>query len=81
MPEMSATWRRLLSDGYMPYDVVMKLIESNELQTMETGICADLILSNYFYIPFINYNIRYKGRIQGHFCGGDVQKSPQEILN
>lgn len=67
MPEMSATWRRLLSDGYMPYDVVMKLIESNELQTMESGICADLILSNYFYIPFINYNIRYKGRIQGHF--------------
>ncbi|MBK5244405.1 MAG: helix-turn-helix domain-containing protein [Eubacteriaceae bacterium] len=67
MPEMSAIWRRLLNDGYLPYNVVMNLIESNELQTMESGLCAELILSNFFYTPFINYNMRYKGKIQGHF--------------
>ncbi|WKY46789.1 helix-turn-helix domain-containing protein [Eubacteriaceae bacterium ES3] len=67
MSEMSATWRHLLKDGYIPYNVVMNLIESNELQTMESGYCADLIVSKYFYTPFINYNIRYKGKLQGHF--------------
>ncbi|MBU4438105.1 MAG: hypothetical protein L6276_11210, partial [Acetobacterium sp.] len=67
MPEMSANWRRLLSDGYLPYNIVMNLIESNELQSMETGLCADLIVSKFFYTPFINYNMRYKGKLQGHF--------------
>lgn len=67
MPEMSANWRRLLNDGYLPYNIVMNLIESNELQSMETGLCADLIVSKFFYTPFINYNMRYKGKLQGHF--------------
>ncbi|MBI4857441.1 MAG: helix-turn-helix domain-containing protein [Acetobacterium woodii] len=67
MPEMSANWRRLLSDGYLPYNIVMNLIESNELQSMESGLCADLIISKFFYTPFINYNMRHKGKLQGHF--------------
>lgn len=67
MPEMSANWRRLLSDGYLPYNIVMNLIESNELESMESGLCADLIVSKFFYTPFINYNMRYKGKLQGHF--------------
>lgn len=67
MPEMSANWRRLLNDGYLPYNIVMNLIESNELQSMESGRCADLIVSKFFYTPFINYNMRYKGKLQGHF--------------
>lgn len=67
MPEMSATWRRLLNDGYLPYNVVMNLIESNELQSMEAHRCAKLITSKFFYTPFINYNIRYKGKLRGHF--------------
>jgi hypothetical protein len=75
MPEMSVTWRRLLNDGYMPYKVVMNLIESHELLSMETGQCADLILSKYFYTPFINYNMRYKGKLQGHlFVVGMLKK-------
>jgi sugar diacid utilization regulator len=67
MSEMSANWRRLIHDGYLPYNIVMNLIESNELESMESGLCADLIVSKFFYTPFINYNMRYKGKLQGHF--------------
>jgi sugar diacid utilization regulator len=67
MREVSVNWRHLLNDGYLPYNVVMNLIESNELHSMENGRCANVILSKYFYTPFINYNIRYKEKLQGHF--------------
>ncbi|UYO64115.1 helix-turn-helix domain-containing protein [Acetobacterium wieringae] len=67
MSEMSVNWRHLLNDGYLPYNIVMNLIESNELQNMESGRCADLIVSKLFYTPFINYNMRHKGKLQGHF--------------
>ena len=75
MKEVSVNWRHLLDDGYLPYNVVMSLIESNELHAVENGRCANIILSKYFYTPFINYNMRYKGKLQGHlFVVGMIKK-------
>lgn len=67
MREFSVTWRRLEDYGYMSLDLIANLVQSNELNTMESSIKADLIHSDYFYTDFINYNLRYQGSIQGHF--------------
>ena len=66
MRELSATWKRLEDDGYMPLDLVANLIQSQELNTMENEPAAAVIHSDFFYTPFINCNLRYKGQIQGH---------------
>ena len=66
MRELSAVWRRLEDHGYLPYEVINNLIESRELMQMESGRDAEIIYSHYFYTPFINYNLRRKGRLLGH---------------
>ena len=66
MRDLSATWRRLEDDGYLPYDLVNNLIQSAELHKIEDSFHACMIFSNYFYVPFINYNLRKKGRLLGH---------------
>ncbi len=75
MRELSAVWRHLEDDGYFPPDLVGNLIKSKELDYMEHS-CKDvsLIHSKYFYTPFINCNLIYKGHIQGHlFIAGIIK--------
>lgn len=64
--ELSRSWRRLEDEGYLPFDLVTNLINSGELRKMESGAHAGLVRSKYFYVPFINYNLRQKGRVRGH---------------
>lgn len=66
MRNLSAAWKRLEDDGYLPFDLVSGLMNSGELYTMETRADAAYVESNYFYTPFINYNLRLHGRILGH---------------
>lgn len=64
--EVSAAWKRLEDEGYLPFDLVTNLINSGELRAMESVCRADIVYSKYFYVPFINYNLRHKGRVRGH---------------
>lgn len=66
MRELSATWKRLEDDGYLPYDRINNLIQSEELHEIENAFNAHMVSSRYFYTPFINYNLRKKGRLIGH---------------
>lgn len=81
MYEVSVAWKRLIDTGYLSYDIIVNLIESNELYSMESGKCAELIISKYFYNPFINYNMRHNGILQGHlFIVGTLRKiTPGDI--
>ena len=82
MRNLSATWKRLEDEGYLPLDLISKLMESGELNRIENSTSAYIVTSEYFYTRFINCNLRYKGRIQGHlfivemfktFTPGDVE--------
>ena len=65
MRELSATWKRLEDDGYMPLDLVANLIQSQELNTMENEPAAAVIHSD-FFIPLLSTAIsgtkdKYRG--------------------
>jgi|GEM_PF-5724857 len=66
MVEMSINWMHAAKYGYLSYDLIANLIRSNELYDLESSSAATIIHSNYFYVPFINYNLRQSGRVQGH---------------
>lgn len=65
--DLSRSWRRLEDEGYLPFDLVTNLINSGDLQKMEAVDHAALVRSKYFYVPFINFNLRQKDRVKGHF--------------
>lgn len=64
--DLSRSWRRLEDEGYLPFDLVTNLINSGELQKMESVDHAAIVHSDFFYVPFINYNLRQKDRVRGH---------------
>lgn len=64
MRELSATWRRAEDYGYLSLDLISRLMQ--ELDRMESSTCAQIVHSHCFYTPFINYNLRWRGIIQGH---------------
>lgn len=66
MRELTATWRHLEDDGYLPYNLVSALMENQELYHMEHFHEAHLVHSKHFYVPFINYNLRKKRKLTGH---------------
>lgn len=66
MRYLSAAWKRLEDDGYLPFDLVSNLINSGELFDMETNEKPVVVNSRYFYVPFINYNLKQHGKIKGH---------------
>ena len=66
MEEMSVNWMNAAKRGYLSYDVVANLIRSNELHDIESSDRATIVNSEFFYVPFINYNLRQEGRVQGH---------------
>lgn len=66
MRNLSATWKQLEDYGYMPMNLITKLINSNELEQLESKRMAHLVSSDYFYTRFINCNLKTHGKIQGH---------------
>lgn len=81
MRELSAAWRRLEDEGYLPFDLVSNLISSGELCSMESEKRAVIVHSRYFYVPFINYNLTQGGKIKGHLFIAGMKKtiSPGEL--
>ncbi len=75
MRNLSAAWRRLEDEGYLPFDLVSSLISSGELSLMESGKKAVLVNSRYFYVPFINYNLIHYGKIKGHLFIAGMKKT------
>lgn len=71
---VSATWKHLEDDRYMPLDLVSGLVGSMVLQGMETGNESRIISTSFFYVPFINYNLRSSGKIQGHLFVAELYK-------
>lgn len=66
MRNLSATWKQLEDYGYMPMNLITKLINSNELEQLESKRMAHLVSSDCFYTRFINCNLKTHGKIQGH---------------
>lgn len=66
MRELSATWRRAEDYGYLSLDLISELMQEQELDRMESPTRAHIVHSPCFYTPFINYNLRWHGIIQGH---------------
>lgn len=66
MRELSATWRRAEDYGYLSLDLISELMQKQELNRMESPTQAHIVHSPCFYTPFINYNLRWHGIIQGH---------------
>lgn len=65
MSELSIQWNRMKNTGYLSYDVVMNLIASNELHSMDAETSATMLVSKYFGTPFISYCLKYKGKVHG----------------
>lgn len=81
MKHMSAVWKNLEEYGYLDYDRIHALVQSNELKKMEASREASLVKSKYFYTPFINANLKYKGRVAGHlFVVGMMKKITESDL-
>lgn len=77
MRYLSASWKRLEDDQYLPFDLVSHLINSKELSIMESEQNATLVNSQYFYVPFINYNLRQHGKVKGHLFVAGMRKNIQ----
>ncbi len=71
--ELSVTWKHLEDDGYLSYNIVNGLIASKELQTMEATSC-EMIYSDYFYCPFVNWNLCQKQHLLGHLFVVEILK-------
>ena len=66
LEEMSVNWMNAAKRGYLSYDVIANLIRSNELHDIESTSVATIVNSEFFYVPFANYNLRQEGKVQGH---------------
>jgi len=66
LEEMSVNWMNAAKRGYLSYDVIANLIRSNELHDIESSSEATIVNSEFFYVPFANYNLRQAGKVQGH---------------
>lgn len=75
MEEMSVNWMHAAKHGYLSYDLIANLIRSNELHDIESSDSATLVHSEFFYTPFINYNLRLSGKVQGHLFVVEMYKN------
>lgn len=66
LEEMSVNWMNAAQRGYLSYDVIANLIRSNELHNIESSRVATIVNSEFFYVPFANYNLRQAGKVLGH---------------
>jgi len=78
LEEMSVNWMNAAKHGYLSYDVIANLIRSNELHNIESTSVASIVDSEFFYVPFANYNLRQEGKVQGHLFVVQMYKSITE---
>lgn len=67
LQELSAIWKNLVDSGYLSYDIVASLKANNDIKKMESYNRAILFDSDAFNNEFINYNLRHKEHVMGHF--------------
>lgn len=67
MEEFSVIWRYQLRYGYLPFNVMMDLVETGELEMLHDAIPAIYADTKSFTSKFISKAIRYKGKVHGHF--------------
>lgn len=74
LDEISAIWRYQIRYGYLPYNVMMDLSETGELELLNNTLPAFYLNSKCFNNPFISKTIRYRGKTQGHFYIIEIYK-------
>jgi hypothetical protein len=81
MEEASLNWSHAAKYGYLSYDTVAGLIQSNELREIESHESTTMINSNFFAVPFANFNLRHGGKVEGHLFVVQMYKmiTPGEI--
>ena len=62
----SLTWKRLKEHGYMPINIVMKLLHSETWNKVLFSEKPVLMKMEEFYMPFINCGIYHDGKLQGY---------------
>lgn len=67
LEEFSVIWRYQLRYGYLPFNVMMDLVETGELEMLHNAIPAIYADTKSFTSKFISKAIRYKGKVHGHF--------------
>lgn len=78
LEEMSVNWMNAARHGYLSYDVIANLIRSNEMHDIESTSVATIVNSEFFYVPFANYNLRQEGKVQGHLFVVQMYKTITE---
>lgn len=74
LDEISAVWRYQIRYGYLPYNTMMDLVETGELELLNNTIPAFYIRCKSFHNPFISKTIHYKSKTQGHFFIIEIYK-------
>lgn len=76
LSEISAIWKHLVAYGYLSYDILSQLRSCGELKLLDACERAAVVKSRVFNNEFINYNLRYRGKIRGHlFIVGYFRKT------
>lgn len=66
LSEMSAIWKHLETYRYLSYDILDQMRRADEIKLMDSYQRAVIFQSESFNNPFINFNLRWEGRIRGH---------------
>lgn len=74
LDEISVIWRYQIRYGYLPYDIMLNLVRTGELELLNRTEDAFYIDSKSFLHPFISKTIRYRGKNQGHFFIVEIYK-------
>lgn len=65
--EISVIWRYQLKYGYLPFNVMMDLVETGEMDLLDNTREAFYAATKSFPTHFVSKAIRYKGKAQGYF--------------
>ncbi|MCQ4671246.1 helix-turn-helix domain-containing protein [Lactonifactor longoviformis] len=66
LSEISAIWKHLVTYGYLSYDILDQMRRADEIRLMDSYEKAVIFHLDSFNNPFINYNLRWEGKIRGH---------------
>ncbi len=85
MRNISKLWKDMEEEGYLPFYRVSRLIQSGELGLLEHDDSSKIVHSKLFGCPFINSNLKFDKKIQGHlFIVGrlkEISQSDVELAN
>ena len=66
MRDISPTWRQTEEYGFVPYDHIVRYIESSEMSPIDKSSGLQMVHVSLFNMPFLQYNFQQKDRISGH---------------